>query len=231
MAENQARERTAKRAAGRPRRIEAGQIVAAARRILQEEGVEAVSMRRVAKEVGATPMALYHHVRDKRELLMLTVAGLAATVPRPELPTAPRDRVLATALHMHALLSGMPWVVDVLSLGDVTDKNALWMPEEIIDSAMACGLTQEQAVFAYRTLWYVVHGDLVFRRAAARRGADPDRPDLFPTLLTPEDAERYPRLTALSERWEDLATADYDVAGQLAAVVDGLLSQAGAQRD
>ncbi|MFF3329384.1 TetR/AcrR family transcriptional regulator [Streptomyces sp. NPDC002888] len=218
-----------KRAAGRPRRIERHQIVDVTRRIIQEEGVEALSMRRVAKEVGATPMALYHHVRDKDELLMLTLAGMAATVPRPELPEDPRDRIVATAVHMHAVLSEMVWVIDVLSRGDLTDKGALWMTEEIVDSAIACGLTPEAAVHAYRTIWYLVYGALVFRRAEDRRAedrraADPGRGQFFPSLVTEDDAGELPRLTALSARWGDV-TAAYDVAEQLAAVVDGLLAR------
>ncbi|MER5215059.1 helix-turn-helix domain-containing protein [Streptomyces sp. NPDC002838] len=215
-----------KRTVGRPPRIAAEQIVDVARRILQEEGVEAVSMRRVAKEVGATPMALYHHVRDKDELLLLTLRGMAATFPRPSLPEDPRDRILTTAVHMHAVLSEVVWVIDVLSLGDLTDKNALWMPEEIIDSAIACGLTPERALHAYRTIWYVVHGALVFHRADTRRAADPDRRPFFPALLTEEDASELPRLTALSADWDELK-ARYDVAEQLAAVVDGLLGKRG----
>ncbi|WP_053754104.1 TetR/AcrR family transcriptional regulator [Streptomyces sp. MMG1533] len=213
-----------KRAVGRPPRIAAEQIVDVARRIIEEEGVEAVSMRRVAKEVGATPMALYHHVRDKDELLLLTLRGMAATFPRPSLPADPRDRVLATAVHMHAILSEVVWVIDVLSLGDLTDKEALWMPEEIIDSAIACGLTPTQALHAYRTIWYVVYGALVFQRADSRRAADPDRRPFFPTFLTEEDAARFPRMVALAEDWEGLQ-GTYDMAEQLAAVVDGLLGK------
>ncbi len=211
-----------KRAVGRPRRIERRQIVDVARRILQEEGVAALSMRRVAKEVGATPMALYHHVRDKDELLMLTLSGTAATVPRPDLPEDPRARIVATAVHMHGVLREMDWVVDVLGLGDLTDKGALWMTEEIVDSCVACGLTPEQAVHAYRTIWYVVYGALVFARAEARRAADPGRRPLFASLLTPEDAGELPRLAALADHWEE-TTAAYDVAEQVRKVVAGLL--------
>ncbi|MFI6039729.1 TetR/AcrR family transcriptional regulator [Streptomyces sp. NPDC051315] len=214
-----------KRAVGRPPRIEKQRIVDVARRILEEEGVEAVSMRRIAKEVGATPMALYHHVRDKDELLMLTLAGMASTVPRPELPDDPRDRIVATAVHMHAVLSDMIWVIDVLSRGDLTDKGALWMADEIVDSAIRCGLTPHQAIHAYRTIWYLVYGALVFRRADARRAADPGRKPFFPSLLTQDDAGDLPRLAALSEQWEEV-TAAYDVAAQLEAVVDGLLARA-----
>ncbi|MEU6989920.1 helix-turn-helix domain-containing protein [Streptomyces sp. NPDC046465] len=214
-----------KRAVGRPRRIEKATIVATARRILETEGVSALSMRRVAKEVGATPMALYHHVRDKDELLMLTLAGTAATVPRPELPADPRDRLLAVSVHMHGILAGMPWVVEVLSLGDLTDEGALWMVEEIIASGIACGLTPEDAVRAYRTIWHCVYGDLAFHRAMERRAEDPDRKRHFPGLLTDADAAELPHLAALAGRWAEL-TEDYDVTRQLGAVIDGLLGRA-----
>ncbi|WP_367049175.1 helix-turn-helix domain-containing protein [Streptomyces sp. Je 1-332] len=200
-------------------------IVGIARRILQEEGVAALSMRRVAKEVGTTPMALYHHVRDKDELLMLTLSGTADSVPRPELPDDPRDRLLAVSLHMHGTLARMPWVVEVLGLGDLTDRGALWMVEEIIATCVACGLTQPQAVAAYRTIWYCVYGDLVFRGAMDRRADEPDRKRHFPAMLTEADAEELPHMAALAGRWLEL-TAEYDVSAQLGAVIDGLLGQA-----
>ncbi|MET7357480.1 TetR/AcrR family transcriptional regulator [Streptomyces sp. NPDC005562] len=209
---------------GRPRRVEPETIVATARRILETEGVAALSMRRVAKEVGTTPMALYHHVRDKDELLMLALAGTAAAVPRPELPAEPRDRLLAVALHMHGMLARMPWVVEVLSLGDLTDEGALWMVEEIVACGVACGLTPEEAVRAYRTIWHCVYGDLAFRRAMERRAADPGRRRHFPGLLADADATELPHLTALADRWSEL-TEGYDVTGQLGAVVDGLLGR------
>lgn len=46
-----------------------GRILAAARRLLNREGTEAVTMRRVAKAVGITPMAIYRHYRGRTALL------------------------------------------------------------------------------------------------------------------------------------------------------------------
>ncbi|MEV3870991.1 TetR/AcrR family transcriptional regulator [Streptomyces sp. NPDC049906] len=205
------------------------QIVTVARRILEEEGLDALSMRRVAKEVGATPMALYHHVRDKDELLMLTLSGMARTVPRPELPEDPRERLLAVAVHMYRTLRRMPWVVQVLGLGDLADKGALWVMEEVIDSAMACGLDADDAARAYRTIWHCVYGELVFRAAAERRAQDPDRTRNFPdALLTEADAEELPHLTALSGRWMEVMES-YDLEAQLRKVIDGLLGGPAAQ--
>ena len=44
-------------------------VIEAALRVMDTEGLEAVSMRRVAREVGVEAMSLYHHVEDKDDLL------------------------------------------------------------------------------------------------------------------------------------------------------------------
>ncbi|MFI9625350.1 TetR/AcrR family transcriptional regulator [Streptomyces sp. NPDC052042] len=211
-----------KRPVGRPRRLDPDAMVATARRIIAEEGVAALSMRRVAKELGSTPMALYHYVRDKDELLMLTLSGTANAFPRPELPEDPRERLLAVAVHMHGILARIPWVLDILALGELTDRNALWMVEEIIDCALACGLSPARSVRAYRAIWSYVYADLVFRRAAERRAENPPNTRYFPEMLTEEDAAALPRLTGIRDRWREYA-ADYEVAEELDAIVDGLL--------
>lgn len=54
------------------------QIVAAARRLLEEEGVEALTMRRVADQIGIRAPSLYKHLPDKAALHVAIVAdGLA----------------------------------------------------------------------------------------------------------------------------------------------------------
>jgi len=47
----------------------ASRIATAARSLLDKEGTEAVTMRRVAKAVGVTPMAIYRHYQDRASLL------------------------------------------------------------------------------------------------------------------------------------------------------------------
>lgn len=61
---------TRKREAEAPReRLSRDRVVEAALRIMDDEGLDAVTMRRVAREVGVEAMSLYHHVRDKEDLL------------------------------------------------------------------------------------------------------------------------------------------------------------------
>ncbi len=61
------------RRTGRPKAGEEpltrGRILKMALSLVDEHGMEALSMRRLAKELGVDPMAIYHHVPGKRALL------------------------------------------------------------------------------------------------------------------------------------------------------------------
>ena len=51
--------------------LDASAIVDAALKIADEQGLGAVSMRRVASQLGVTPMALYYYVENKDQLIDL----------------------------------------------------------------------------------------------------------------------------------------------------------------
>jgi TetR/AcrR family tetracycline transcriptional repressor len=59
-------------------RLTRDRVIAAALSIMDDEGLDAVTMRRIAREVGVEAMSLYHHVRDKEDLL----DGVCAMVMR-----------------------------------------------------------------------------------------------------------------------------------------------------
>lgn len=76
----------------------ADRIVAAARRLLEREGAEAVTMRRVGDAVGITAMAIYRHYPDRAALVNAVAdqgfAELAATVQRTRLPVRIEPRLV-----------------------------------------------------------------------------------------------------------------------------------------
>ncbi|MFI6867359.1 TetR/AcrR family transcriptional regulator [Nocardia sp. NPDC050406] len=204
---------------GRPPRLSRDQIVAAARELVAAHGVEALTMRRLATELGATPMALYRHVRDREELLLLLLDDVAATMLRPDLPDDPRERMVVTAVAMHDTLARVPWIVEVLTGDEFLARSALWYAETIVDAAMACGGTEADAVYAYRSIWYYTAGELIIR-ATARRPAD-GRTTFREKVFADLDAEELPRLAALGERYPGLAALDTYECG-LRALVAGL---------
>ncbi|WP_430785780.1 TetR/AcrR family transcriptional regulator [Actinoplanes sp. G11-F43] len=211
------------RSAGRPARLSLDAIVTTAARILAAEGPEKLSMRRLATELGSTPMALYHHVRDKDELLAHVLEEQARAMPRPEFPADPRQRLVAASILLYELLAERPWIIEVLTGDDLIAPSALWIVEVMIDAAAEHGCSDDEAVYVYRTLWFYIVGDLVIRRSTARRRAPAGRgrEDRIVAGLT---AGTHPRLAAVSGRWAELNARDTHRRG-LRAIVDGLLPQ------
>ncbi|MEU8431512.1 TetR/AcrR family transcriptional regulator [Streptomyces sp. NPDC029216] len=213
-----------RKALGRPPRISREEIIETARRIVTDGGVDRLTMRRLASEVGSTPMALYHHVRDKEELLVLLLDDYAArTLRRPELPAHPRERVLVAATAVHEALAACPWIVEVLTADDLMSTSALWFVEQIVDGLVACGLSPDRAVHGYRAIWYYTAGEIVVRATAARRRADDDRPTYREQVFADLDPREVPRLAQVAERWAPLTAEDTYLDG-LRALVDGLLA-------
>ncbi|MCG7523399.1 TetR/AcrR family transcriptional regulator [Streptomyces sp. OfavH-34-F] len=209
---------------GRPPRISREEIVATARRIVDEGGVGRLTMRRLATEVGSTPMAIYHHVRDKEELLVLLLDDYAArTLRRPEMPARPRERVVVAATAIHEALAGCPWIVEVLTADDLLATSALWFVEQIVDGLVECGLPPDGAVHGYRAIWYYTAGEIVVRATAARRRADSERATYREQVFGALDPGELPRLARLADRWAPLTAEDTYRAG-LQALVDGLLT-------
>ncbi|MFE5634226.1 TetR/AcrR family transcriptional regulator [Streptomyces sp. NPDC056543] len=159
---------------GRPPRLSRETILVAAQRVLDEEGAEHLSMRRLARELSSTPMALYRHVRDKDELLMLLLDAYVRRIPRPDLPDHPRERVVAGAQVLHGILEGCPWGVEVLASDRFVSTSATWIVESIVDALVLCGLSPADAVYAYRVIWFCLVGELTSRPFAERAVASAD---------------------------------------------------------
>ncbi len=87
------------------------QIAKTALGIADAEGFDAVSMRRVAAELGAGTMTLYHYVRNKDELIELMDDAMMAEliVPDDELPSSWREALGEIARRSRAAWLRHPW--------------------------------------------------------------------------------------------------------------------------
>ncbi len=89
-------------------------IVAAAVALADAEGIEAVSMPRLARTVGAAPMSLYRHVPHKEALLALMVD--AAVGPPPDLAAASAAEGMARwARANRAVFAAHPWTLSLVT--------------------------------------------------------------------------------------------------------------------
>jgi AcrR family transcriptional regulator len=91
------------------------QIADAALQVADAEGVDALSMRRLAAELGAGTMTLYHYVKTKDELLALLADRVMAevVVPAASFPEGWREGMTAIARRTRAAVLAHPWLFDL----------------------------------------------------------------------------------------------------------------------
>ena len=181
----------------RPRRepLSASRIVAAALELVAAEGFDALTMRRVAARLEATPGALYAHVRDKAELDDLMLGALcsrvALPVPDPDRWTAQavdvcrrlRDEYLRHPGIWRATLAAAPHSLDTLRIN-----------EGLLALLLAGGVSAQTAAWAADAAFLYVGAYSVMapRRQSAEGPVDRDEvverlrmlpPDRFPITV------------------------------------------------
>ncbi len=88
-------------------------IVARGVAFADEHGVEALSMRKLAAELGYEVMSLYNHVANKAEVLSLMVDAVAAEIPDPDPDVDPLVAVRTLAVDTRAALVRHPWAASL----------------------------------------------------------------------------------------------------------------------
>jgi AcrR family transcriptional regulator len=209
---------------GRPARLSHEAVVAAAEAIVAAEGVEALTMRRLAERLGSSPMALYRHVGGKDELLVALLERAAREVPRPPLPADPRERLRLCWTLLHDGLVERPWAVPLLAAGDRQGPSILWLIDAILAAFIDAGLSERQAGVAYRAVWHFTVGELTVRDALERRNREAGRTPRALVGLPPVRAEELPAFAALAPHWQELRERDWYADG-LHALVEGLLTR------
>jgi AcrR family transcriptional regulator len=118
-------------------------IVEAAIGLADRDGLEAVSMARVAAELGAAPMSLYRHVASKDDLLELMTD--TAWGPPPDSASGTwRDKLAAWARAMRGSMYRHPWALRVPVSGlPVYPNNVAWF-EQGLAALADTSLTEEQ---------------------------------------------------------------------------------------
>ncbi|AGP53593.1 TetR/AcrR family transcriptional regulator [Streptomyces rapamycinicus] len=211
---------TGRRRVGRPSQLSQEAIIEAAQRIIGEEGDGSLSMRRLARELSITPMALYHHVRDRDQLLRLLLETKARHLPRPALPEDPRERLVAAAQLLYDVLAECPFLAEILTSDELMTVTSLSAIEAILEAALACGFSLDEAVELYCAVAHYTGGELLIRLTRERHLARLDHPPYRTRALAALQPKTHPRLCSLADRWSALTSRDTHRAG-LEALLEG----------
>jgi AcrR family transcriptional regulator len=146
-------------------------IVARALEIGGTDGLEAVSLRRLASELGVTPMALYRHVRDKEDLVNamteVVLEGLDLTVGfRPSMSWT--DRIRRALLNFKEQMEARPLALPLAIAYSGEGPAVFWrMNEDLLGILLGAGFPRRQAIVLIRVLSNLVSGYLLLMRQGA----------------------------------------------------------------
>jgi AcrR family transcriptional regulator len=184
--------------------LSAEAIVDVALTLLDAEGLEAVTMRRVAELLGTGPASLYQHVSGKDELLELLFDRVAGEI---ELPAAPADGDWQEPLK--ALLRSMRTVLSshrdiaYVTLGRIpTGSNALGIAEGMLAIMDAGGVPSAVSTYAVDTLALFI-GAVSYEdsiRASQFGGEEAEYFERVHEYFAALPADRFPTLARLSEQ-------------------------------
>jgi AcrR family transcriptional regulator len=195
-----------------------GRIVATATALARAEGIAAASMRRIAEELGSSPMALYRHVADREQLLLAMLDDVAAGVVLPEPADDPRVELTAIMTAAHAAFRRDPWVVEVLVVDGLASPLILPVVERLFLALERAGLHGRAAASGYALLWHYLYGESISRRH--------DRPDSFGRRMVRGIGDTYPAIARVAAALADQDDRDY-FAENLQRLLGGLLPPGG----
>jgi AcrR family transcriptional regulator len=133
--------------------VQREQVLAAALRLADTEGLSALNMRRLASEIGVATMSLYTHFPSKEALLdsLLDVARSEVELPGDEVPDwAERIRIILTSWRRAAI--NHPWFPGLSTERQPSTLTALRIVEHLLAALRLAGLSDQMAALAYRSL-------------------------------------------------------------------------------
>ncbi|RSM70676.1 TetR family transcriptional regulator [Kibdelosporangium aridum] len=202
-------------------------VLAAALDLAGKEGLDGLSMRKLAKTLGVEAMALYNHVANKTDILNGIAERVYATIDRPDPEQHWSERVRSTALSTYRALSRHP----IVPLALVTDQanptslQALQPFDDIVGALYEAGFDDDGVRRALGALNSLIFGSLLLTTAGFAREhsthAEQDQMDVYIRQVDPAKLPHFsrvlPALAAGTPEQDFKKALDWLIAGLTAA--------------
>ena len=216
-------ERQARDGRRRPRAdgLSIERIISAAVRLVDAEGLEALTVRRLADDLATGSASLYRHVASRDELLVLMVDHVLGEIRLPDEHWNGRRKVEWLSAELRRVLMAHAPLLPALTAAPLLGPNAMRGAENGLTNLLDAGFAPPAAVPAYLALIDYVLGTVYFDTSRAGRstrvGPEPGRSDLIVAL----PAEGYPTLRAHEAEFA-LPSVDEVFTFGLTTFLDGL---------
>jgi AcrR family transcriptional regulator len=193
-------------------------IARAGLELADRDGVDALSMRRLADELGSGTMTLYGHFTDKRELLDAVVETAVAELELPRFEGSWRDQIRQLGAYTRELFARHPGVVEIWARQPVLAAGTLHGVEAGMRILEEAGFEAEEAAKAFRLLVTYTFGFELFSGARSTRGAS----ESARAALAELPPESHPRLSEAAGTFSAAMGSEEAFAYGLDRILDGL---------
>lgn len=202
--------------------LDLGTIVAAAVRLADTEGLERLSMRRLAQELGVQAMSLYHHVPNKENLLDRMVDAVFAEIEKPAAGGPWREAMARRARSARQVLNRHRWATPLMDSRREPGPSTLGHHEAVLDCLRVGGFSVALAAHAFSLLDAYIFGFVLQEQALPFES--PEEARAVATAIGDQMGGAYPRMTEML--MQHVLKGDYDYALEfdygLELILDGL---------
>jgi TetR/AcrR family transcriptional regulator, tetracycline repressor protein len=157
---------------GRRALLDVEHVIDVALAILDAEGLEAVSLRRLSADLGVSHMTLYGYFDSKDALLEALVARTIAVPSAGELPSASWGDVLFDAVqNLHRALVDRPGIAEILVSRELTGEWIADARERILDILRGGGFDERQATDGISVIFNYLLGAVMIETRRGRGGS------------------------------------------------------------
>lgn len=196
-------------------------VVAAGVELADHEGIDSLSMRKLAQSLGVEAMSLYHHVANKDELLDGMVDQVFSEVCLPAAAGPWPDEIRARCDSLRAVLLRHPWAVGLLNSRRSPGTPTLEHHDAVIGCLLAGGFTIREAAHAFATLDAFVYGFVVQELALPMQEGE-DLVELADDILGDVPEGAFPHLMAMAADY--VSREDYAFGDEFAPGLDLILT-------
>lgn len=194
--------------------LSADGIFRAALSLVDAEGLDALTMRRLAADLGVATMSLYGHVPNKDDLLtgMVNLATTEIDLPTADIP--PWDALRSIIREFRRVALGHPNLVPLIVRQPPTGAAGLHTLEAALDAMRRAGLDPARAVRAYRVTAAYAIGFVSLECGGFFERVDPSAGE----QVAPVELSALPRIVEMAAE-----LADWDAEQEFEAGLDILI--------
>jgi AcrR family transcriptional regulator len=177
-------------------------VLDAALELIDKAGIDRLTVRGLAQELGRAPMTLYVHFESKDELLDLALEHLTLRLLKPHRHSTWQRELEAGARHIRRELLEHPhWVALLTRIA--LPRSALGVCEHLAGLMLEDGLGREVVLFALSSILSHALGSVLTERLMGGAPSVPERKlALVKGMLATEPRSTYPALTAVSSAFD-----------------------------